>query len=119
MPTSSVASGTFSSRKAANQAVRRLVDSGFARNSIEVRPTEDDEGWELEVHARKENLRRARRLINDASAPMQAVDDVMSGAVHGAKSYPLLVLGAGLLAGFAIYSLISHREPQQNRSRRR
>jgi hypothetical protein len=115
MPTSSVASGTFSSRKAANQAVRRLVDSGFARNSIEVRPSEDDESWELEVHARKENLRRARRLINDASAPMQAMDD----AVQGAKSYPLLVLGAGLLAGFAIYSLISHREPQQNRSRRR
>src|SRR3712207_8494437 len=44
MPNTTVASGSFSSRKAADQAVQRLVTSGFARNSIELQRHPDDEG---------------------------------------------------------------------------
>lgn len=117
MPSTTVATGTFSSRKAANQAVQRLVSSGFARNSIELRRHDDDEGYDLEIHTRQENLRRARRLLN-ASAPGYAVGQAMSGAAQTARSHPVILLGAGILAGFAIYTLLSRSETVSDRSSR-
>ena len=69
MPHSSVATGRFSSRKEANQAVQRLVSGGFARNSISVHQNDDDEGYDLEIHNRRENLTRDEPLIHD-SAPL-------------------------------------------------
>jgi hypothetical protein len=120
MPNTSVATGTFPSRKAANQAVQRLISSGFARNSIELHRHDDDEGYELEIHTRKENLKRAERLIH-ASVPMYAVRQTASGVVQTAKSYPFVLLGAGILAGFLIYSLVPKGEeadPSNRRSRR-
>jgi hypothetical protein len=109
MPSTTVATGSFPSRKAANQAVQRLVSSGFARNSIELRRHDEDEGYDLEIHTRKENLRRAERLIN-ASMPGYVVGQAMSGAVQTARSHPIILLGAGVLAGFAIYTLLSRGE---------
>lgn len=117
MPSTTVATGTFPSRKAANQAVQRLVSSGFARNSIELRRHDDDEGYDLEIHTRQENLKRAKRLIN-ASAPGYAVGHAMSGAVQTAKSHPVILLGAGILAGFAIYTLLSRGEALSGQTRR-
>jgi hypothetical protein len=105
MPHTSIATGTFSSRKEANQAVQRLVSGGFARNSIALRQHEDDEGYDLEIHTRRENLRRAERLIHD-SAPLYVVRQRASEVARTAKSYPLVLLGAGILAGFLIYNLI-------------
>jgi hypothetical protein len=105
MPNTTVASATFPSRKAADQAVHRLVSSGFARNSIDLRRHDGDEGYDLEVHTRRENLARVERLI-DASAPMYAVREAAYGAARSAWSHPILLLGAGILAGFAIYNLI-------------
>ena len=37
MPNTTVAWGSFPTRKAADRAVSRLVSSGFARNSIDLR----------------------------------------------------------------------------------
>jgi hypothetical protein len=122
MPNTTVASATFPSRKAADQAVHRLVSSGFARNSIDLR--RHDEGYDLEVHTRRENLKRVEQLIH-ASAPMYAVREAASGAVQTAKSHPILLLGAGILAGFVIYNLILRGDNENqtrqmaSRSRRR
>lgn len=110
MPQTTVATGTFPSRKAANQAVQRLVSSGFARNSIELHPHDEDEGYDLEIHTRMENLKRAKRLIRGSSSmsamSMRDMGHMASGAVQSARAHPLFLLGAGLLAGFVIYNLI-------------
>jgi hypothetical protein len=105
MPSTTVASGTFPSRRAADQAIQRLVSSGFARNSIELHRHDDDEGYDLEVHTRAENLRRVQGLI-DSSAPLYSARQMASGAVRTAGAHPLILLGAGVLAGFVIYNLI-------------
>jgi hypothetical protein len=123
MPSSTVATGTFSSRQAANQAVQRLVSSGFARNSIELHQRDDDEGYDLEVHTRKENLKRVKRLLN-ASAPMYSARQTASEVVQTAKSHPVILLGAGVLAGFLIYNLIprtpeTSARPRSSSGRRR
>jgi len=115
MPHSSIATGSFSSRKEANQAVQRLVSGGFARNSISLH--QHDEGYDLEIHTRRENLRRAERLIHD-SAPLYVVREKASDAVRTARSYPLVLLGAGILAGFLIYNLVP-REPSSDQGHRR
>lgn len=119
MPQTTVATGTFPSRKAADQAVQRLVSSGFARNSIELHRHDDDEGYDLEIHTRAENIRRAQRLIH-ASSPMSAMSmrnmsQMASSAVQTTRSHPFILLGAGLLAGFVIYNLIPRSSPEQTR----
>ena len=117
MPNTTVASATFPSRKAADQAVHRLVSSGFARNSIDLRRHDEDEGYDLEVHTRRENLARVERLIH-ASAPMYAVREAAFGAARSAWSHPILLLGAGILAGFAIYNLIPRVDGSNQGGRR-
>jgi|SRR5829696_1257886 len=117
MPHTSVATGRFSSRKEANQAVQRLVSGGFARNSISVHQ-HDDEGYDLEIHTRRQNLRRAERLIHD-SAPLYVVREKASQVAYTARSYPLVLLGAGILAGFLIYNLIPRGDESGQESRRR
>jgi len=135
MPQTSVATGTFPSRKAANQAVDRLVSSGFARNSIELHRHEEDEGYDLEIHTRAENLQRAKRLIQGSSSStmfssarrsMGSMGRMADDAVKTARSHPLILLGAGVLAGFVLYNLIprsagqeSERRSHQNRSGQR
>ncbi|SCZ11268.1 hypothetical protein [Microvirga guangxiensis] len=121
MPQTTVATGTFPSRKAANQAVQRLVSSGFARNSIELHQHEDDDGYDLEIHTRRENVGRAQRLIyassSGAGMSMHGIGNIASGAVYSAKSHPLVLLGAGLLAGFVLYNLIPRSSEQEHTSR--
>lgn len=135
MPQTSVATGTFPSRKAADKAIDRLVSGGFARNSIELHRHEDDEGYDLEIHTRAENLHRARRLINASSSSamfptamfptamsMRGMGQMANGAVQTARSHPLVLLGAGLLAGFVLYNLIprssGHEPERRNRQQR-
>jgi len=117
MPNSSIATGSFSSRKEANLAVQRLLANGFARNSIELHRDEDGDGYEVEIHTRRENLRRAERLIH-AGEPLYVVRQTASGALETARSYPLILLGAGVLAGFLIYNLLP-REDGAHTSRQR
>jgi hypothetical protein len=124
MPNTSIATGSFSSRSEANHAIQRLVSAGFARNSIELHRHDDDEGYDLEIHTRQENVRRAERLIHDSSMPLYAVRQTASGVVQTAKSYPFVLLGAGILAGFLIYSLVpkesaseGHSHPRNRRRR--
>lgn len=122
MPQTNVATGTFPSRKAADQAVRRLVSGGFARNSIELHRHDEDEGYDLEIHTRAENVRRAERLIH-ASSPasargMRRMGHMASDAVHTARSHPLIMLGAGLLAGFVLYNLIPRSSAEADTRRR-
>ncbi|MCG7391386.1 hypothetical protein MHY87_00505 [Microvirga sp. ACRRW] len=122
MPQTNVATGTFPSLKAANQAVHRLVSSGFARNSIELHRHEDDEGYDLEIHARAENIRRAKRLMHGSwnyAMSMENVGDMASGTIRTARSHPLVLLGAGVLAGFVLYNLIPRSSSQENPRRTR
>jgi hypothetical protein len=121
MPSANIATGSFPSRKEANQAVQRLVSAGFARNSIGVHRHEDDEGYDVEIHTRRENVRRAERLIH-GSTSLSSIGQTATGVVRTAKSYPYVLLGAGVLAGFLIYSLIpkdaSGSDQGNQRSRR-
>jgi hypothetical protein len=118
MSHTSIATGSFPSRKEANRAVQRLVSGGFARNSISVHEHEDDDGYDLEIHTRRANLRRAERLIHD-SAPLYVVREKASDVVQSAKSYPLVLLGAGILTGFLIYNLIPRQAESGHRNHRR
>jgi len=117
MPSTRVASATFSSRHAADQAIQRLVSSGFARNSMDLRRHDDDDGYDLEVHTRAENLERVERLMH-TSAPLYALRQAGTGAVQTARSHPIVLLGAGILAGFVIYNLLPRGEAESDRSRR-
>jgi len=123
MPQTSVATGTYPSRKAARQAVDRLVSGGFARNSIELHRHDDDEGYDLRIHARAENLARAKRLMRASSsrAMLSSAADGVGQMAHGtariARAHPLVILGAGLLAGFVIYNLIPRPTSRQHAGR--
>jgi hypothetical protein len=94
------------------------VSGGFARNSISVHQHDDDEGYDLEIHTRRQNLRRAERLIHD-SAPLYVVREKASQVAHTAGAYPLVLLGAGILAGFLIYNLIPREAASDQGNRRR
>ena len=116
MPSTTVATGTFTSRKAADQAVRRLISNGFARNSISLHRHDDDDSFEVEIHTRRENVRRAEKLIHNASPYSLDMNDARraaSGVVSTARTHPALVLGAGLLTGFILYNLIP-RSPEEH-----
>jgi hypothetical protein len=116
MPSTTVAHGTFPSRKAADQAVQRLVSSGFARNSIDLDRHEDDEGYDLTVHTREENLPRVEQIMHQSPTGF-TLQRAASGTFQTVKSNPLLLLGAGVLAGLAVYSLLPGEERPQRRSR--
>ncbi|HZH51836.1 MAG TPA: hypothetical protein VEZ16_08140 [Microvirga sp.] len=118
MPDTTVATGSFSSRRAADQAVQRLVTSGFARNSIELQRHPDDEGYDVMVHTRQDNLHRVQHLI-EASPSAYAVRQAASGAYRSARAHPLLILGAGIVAGIGLYTLFSQNGRSSDRSGRR
>ncbi len=123
MSQTSVATRTFPSRKAASQAVDRLVSGGFARNSIALHRHEDDEGYDLEIHTRTANLRRAKRLMKEPSTMMpsmnmRSMEKTVYGAARTARSHPLILLGAGLLAGFVLYNLIPRSTAHEPASRK-
>lgn len=117
MPSTTVATGTFESRKAADKAIQRLVSSGFARNSIELHRHDDDDGFDVEIHTRRENVRRAEKVMHDASPYSVSFNDARR-AVETARSHPAILLGAGILAGFIIYNLIPRSESGSSRQER-
>jgi hypothetical protein len=117
MPSTTVAHGTFPSRKAADQAVQRLIAKGFARNSIDLDRHEDDEGYDVTVHTREENLPRVEHLMHQSPTAF-TLQQAASGTLHTVKSNPVLILGASLLAGLAIYSLLPGNDQPARHSRR-
>jgi hypothetical protein len=116
MPNTTVASASFPSRKAADQAVHRLVSGGFARNSIDLRRHDEDEGYDVEVHTRQENLKRVEGLIH-SSATMFSVKQAAFGAARTARSHPIMLLGAGILAGFVVYQLLASSDTEEQTRR--
>lgn len=118
MPNTTVAWGSFPTRKAADQAVHRLVSSGFARNSIDLQRHDEDDGYDIAVHTRQDNLEKVERLIH-TSAPAYALQKFGSGAFKNAKSHPFALIGAGLVVGVVAYGLMSSRSRADGRSRRR
>jgi hypothetical protein len=121
MPSTTVATGTFTTRKAADQAIRRLVSSGFARNSIELHHHDDDEGFDVEIHTRRENVRRAEKVMHDASLYSIDMNDArraVLGTAQTVRSHPALLLGAGILAGFILYNLIPRSQEKSSRETR-
>ncbi len=93
----------FPSHEAAENIKSRLVENGFARNSIEIyRNT--DESSDLAIHTNEKNLERVESLLH-TSAPVYAFRQFRSGALKTAASHPL-VIGGIALAGFILYSLL-------------
>jgi len=94
----------FPSHAAAETIKERLMDHGFARNSIEIyRNT--DQSCDLAIHTSEENLEHVESLIH-ASAPVYAFRQFRSGAVRTAATHPLVIGGSIALAGFILYSLL-------------
>lgn len=109
MPNTTVAWGSFPTRKAADRAISRLVSSGFARNSIDLQRHEDNQGYDVAVHTREENLERVERLIHSA-VPAYALQQFGSSAMRNAKSHPMALLGAGLVAGIVLFGMMRDRQ---------
>ena len=116
MSNTTVAWGSVPSRKAADQAVQRLVASGFARNSIDLTRHDEDGGYDLAVHTRHENRERAERLMQ-TSATDYVLQKFGSQAMRNASSHPIAVLGAGLIAGAVLFTIFQARQAPQRRSR--
>jgi hypothetical protein len=108
MPHTTIAWGTFPTRKAADQAISRLVSNGFARNSIDLQRHEEDEGYDVAVHTREENLERVEQLIH-TSVPAYAFWQFGSSAVGNAKSHPMALLAAGVAAGIVLFGVMRDR----------
>jgi hypothetical protein len=94
----------FPSHEAAEKIKGRLMENGFARNSIELyRNT--DESSDLAIHTSEKNLERVESLLH-TSAPVYAFRQFRSGALKTAASHPLVIGGGIALAGFILYSLL-------------
>ena len=94
----------FPSHEAAEKIKGRLMENGFARNSIELyRNT--DESCDLAVHTSEKNLERVESLLH-TPAPVYAFRQFRSGAFKTAASHPLVIGGGIALAGFVLYSLV-------------
>jgi hypothetical protein len=108
MPHTTVAWGTFPTRKSADQAISRLISNGFARNSIDLQRHDDDDGYDVAVHTREDNLERVERLIH-TSVPAYALQQFGSSAIRNAKSHPMALLAAGVAAGVVLFGVMRDR----------
>lgn len=107
MPQTTTASATFSNRRAAQGAARRLTEGGFSRESIALhRLHSDDEAYEVSVRVREGNVRRAEDLLH-------ARQDVHDFAGRGVNVGPLLWLTGALLVGAAGYTVYALRRPRR------
>jgi hypothetical protein len=95
---------SFPTREEAQQARRRLEESGFARNSIEVDRRRDGT-FSVGVHTREENLPFVEQLLH-TSAPMYAVRQLSSNVMRTVTTNPLVMIGGAALAGLVLYSLL-------------
>ena len=82
----------------------RLMENGFARNSIEVYRNTNG-SCDLAIRTSEENLERVESLLH-SSAPVYAFRQLRSGAFKTAASHPLVIGGSIALAGFILYSLL-------------
>jgi len=94
----------FPSHEAAEKLKGRLMENGFARNSIEIYRNTDD-SCDLAIHTSEKNLERVESLLH-TSAPVYAFRQLRSGAFKTAASHPLVIGGGIALAGFILYSLL-------------
>jgi hypothetical protein len=94
----------FPSHDAAEKITGRLMENGFARNSIEVYRNTDG-SCDLAIHTSEENLERVESLLH-SSAPVYAFRQLRSGAFRTAATHPLVIGGSIALAGFILYSLL-------------
>ena len=94
----------FPSHEAAEKIKDRLLDHGFARNSIEIYRNTDN-SCDLAIHTSEKNLERVESLLH-ASAPVYAFRQFRSGAFKTATTHPLVIGGTIALAGFILYSLL-------------
>jgi hypothetical protein len=94
----------FPSHEAAEKLKGRLMENGFARNSIEIYRNTDD-SCDLAIHTSEKNLERVESLLH-TSAPVYAFRQLRSGALKTAASHPLVIGGSIALAGFILYSLL-------------
>ncbi len=94
----------FPSHEAAEKLKGRLMENGFARNSIEIYRNTDG-SCDLAIHTSEKNLERVESLLH-TSAPVYAFRQLRSGAFKTAASHPLVIGGGIALAGFILYSLL-------------
>jgi hypothetical protein len=111
MPQTTTASATFSNRRAAEGAARRLVEGGFARDSVAMRRLySDDDAYEVSVRVREANARRADDLLH-------ARRDVHDFAGNQVNVGPLLWLAGAVAIGAAGYALYATRQPHRRGDR--
>lgn len=106
MPDTGIASSIFPSLNAARSAKQRLVDAGFARNSIDIERQGD--AFEVLIHVRDEHRERAESLL--ARSPVAHSLHRSGGqAVTAVQDNRLLALGLAGLAGFVLFGLLRRR----------
>jgi hypothetical protein len=115
MNDTTTASAVFSNRRAAQRAAQRLVEGGFARDSVEMRRLySDDDDYEVSVHVREGNVERADDLLH-------ARRNVHDFAGNKSNVGTLMLLAGALAAGVAGYTLYAladrQRRGQTNGSR--
>jgi hypothetical protein len=111
MPQTTTASATFSNRRAAEGAARRLAQGGFARDSIGMqRLHSNDDAYEVSVRVRQGNVRRAEDLLH-------ARRDVHDFAGNSVEVRPLMWLAGAILVGAAGYAFYATRDSSRDRSR--
>jgi hypothetical protein len=116
MNDTTTASAVFSNRRAAQRAAQRLVEGGFARDSVEMRRLySDDDDYEVSVQVRQGNVQRADDLLR----ARRDVHD-FSGNKSNVGSLVLLAgaLAAGV-AGYTLYALADRRRSTQEKESRR
>jgi hypothetical protein len=116
MTETTTASAVFSNRRAAQRAAQRLVEGGFARDSIEMhRLYSNEDDFEVSVRVREGNVDRAEDLLH-------ARADVHDFEGNRSDVGPLLLLGGVLaagVAGYALYALADRRRGEKESARRR
>ena len=106
----------FPSHEAAEKLKGRLMENGFARNSIEIYRNTDG-SCDLAIHTSEKNLERVESLLH-TSAPVYAFRQLRSGAFKTAASHPLVIGGGIALAGFILYSLLPRNRRATDQSLR-
>ena len=99
---------TFSSRDDAEEARERLEYGGFARNSIDI--TRIGDQFELAMHTRPENRRKAQDLLDGSDYAFEARRYGREIREHApSASQSLLLIGGVAAIGAALYYAFSRQ----------
>ncbi len=110
MPQTTTATAVFSNHRAAQRAIQRLANGGFARSSINAhRMYSDDDSYEVSVRVKEGNVQRAEDLLH----AREDVHDFVGNSRFNLQ--PVLIAAGAVLLGAAGYALLARRSAETRR----